>query len=275
MNFKPEKAYKNLTFLNSPPARTIRILSEYEEPRQRFLQHGVRDTIVVFGSARARPLDQTLPALESAQSALALNPDDALLQKTVQDGERAVRLSHFYEQARELSRRLTEWSLYREGLRRYTICTGGGPGMMEAANRGASEVENGRSIGLGISLPFEPGVNVYTTKELAFEFHYFFTRKLWFVYLMRACILFPGGFGTFDELFELLTLLQTGKVKRRVPIVLFGTEYWSRVVNFEAMAEYGTVSLADLSMVFRTDSVDDAFRYIIGELDRIEARPLP
>lgn len=275
MNIKPEKAYKNLTFLNSPPARTIRILSEYEEPRQRFLQHGVRDTIVVFGSARARALEETLPGLEEARALLAAAPDDEALRKAVVDHERVVRLSRWYEDARELSRRLTEWSLYREGLRRYTICTGGGPGMMEAANRGASEVENGRSIGLGISLPFEPGVNAYTTKELAFEFHYFFTRKLWFVYLMRSCILFPGGFGTFDELFELLTLLQTGKVKRRVPIVLFGTEYWSRVLNFDAMAEYGTVSPSDLSMVFRTDSVDDAFRFVVGELDRIEARPLP
>ncbi len=271
MTIKPEKAYKNIPFLTSPPARHIRILCEYEEPRQRFRAQGVHDTIVVFGSARSRPVEVAAAMLEAAEKQIALTPDDADAKKALFRAKGAVKTAPHYEAARELSRRLTEWSLYRDG-RPYLIATGGGPGTMEAANRGAYEVDGGRSIGLGISLPFEPGVNQYVTKELAFEFHYFFTRKYWFVYLMKAMVVMPGGFGTMDELFETLTLIQTGKVKKRVPIVLFGTEYWNSVLNIEAMAEYGTIGPDDIDLVHRTDSVDDAFDYITSELVRLENR---
>jgi uncharacterized protein (TIGR00730 family) len=266
MTYKPEKAYKNLDFLNSPTARPIRILCEYEEPRQRFRQQGIQDTIVFFGSARARSSADAEQMVIDAQ-ALADGPDKA---KAVSRAESAVKLARYYEEARELSKRLTAWSSYRDG-RAYTVSTGGGPGIMEAANRGASEVEGGRSIGLGISLPFEPGVNDYVTRELAFEFHYFFTRKYWFLYLMKAMVVFPGGFGTLDELFETLTLIQTGKVRKRMPLVLFGTEYWNSVLHMEAMADLGTISVGDLDLVHRTDSVDEAFAYLTEHLERIEA----
>lgn len=271
MTLRPDKAYKNLDFLNSPPARHIRILCEYEEPRQRFLSQGVRDTLVFFGSARARDPEEAAAALSQAEAAAAAAPGDADAARALLRAQQAVKLSGYYASARDLAARLTRWSMYRDGPRRYTVCTGGGPGIMEAANRGAADVENGRSVGLGISLPFEPGVNAYVSEELAFEFHYFFTRKLWFVYLMKACIVFPGGFGTMDELFEALTLIQTGKVKKEIPIVLFGSAYWDSVLNFDAMADAGVISPADTDRMFRTDSVDDAFAFVTSELERIEA----
>lgn len=270
MTINPEKAYKNLSFLNAPPARHIRILCEYEEPRQRFLQHGVHDTLVFFGSARARDPEAAAALVAEAEARLADKPDDADLARQLARAHAAVKLSRYYDQARELARRLTEWSLYRDAKRRYTVCTGGGPGIMEAANRGAADVDNGRSVGLGISLPFEPGVNAYVSKELAFEFHYFFTRKLWFVYLMKACIVFPGGFGTMDELFESLTLMQTGKVTKEIPIVLFGTDYWDAVLDLDAMAEAGVISPGDRLLMYRTNDVEEAFEYLTRELTRIE-----
>ncbi|HMV70010.1 MAG TPA: LOG family protein [Myxococcota bacterium] len=275
MTQTPEKAYKNLSFLTSAPARTIRILCEYEEPRQRFQANGIRDTIVFFGSARAHPRDVAEQRLADARHRVAAHPDDPDAQHALRHAEAGLGMSTYYEQARELARRLAQWSVYRDSRHRYTICTGGGPGIMEAANRGASEVEGARSIGLGISLPFEPGVNEYVSRELGFEFHYFFMRKLWFVYLMKAMVVFPGGFGTLDELFESLTLMQTGKVKHEIPIVLFGTAYWERVIGLEAMAEFGTISQRDLSRLYRTDDVEDAFRYISHRLEEIESRPHP
>jgi hypothetical protein len=268
----PEKAYKNLSFLNAPPARTIRILCEYEEPRQRFLQNGIRDTIVFFGSARAKPRDVAESMLAEAQARVAAHPDDGDAAVALRHAEMHLGLSTWYEQGRELARRLTAWSMYRESDHRYTVCTGGGPGMMEAANRGASEVEGARSIGLGISLPFEPGVNDYVSRELAFEFHYFFMRKLWFMNFMRAMVVLPGGYGTLDELFECLTLIQTGKVRREMPIVLLGSAYWKKVLNPEAMAEFGTISPKDTGLMYWTDDVDDAFHYITHRLETIEAK---
>ncbi len=226
---KTEKAYKNLNFLNSPAARTVRILCEYEEPRQRLQEQNVQDTIVVYGSARTQPG------------------------------------SLYYEEARELSRRLTEWSVNTEEGR-YLICTGGGPGIMEACNRGASEVEGGRSLGLGISLPFEEKVNIYVPEALAFEFHYFFMRKYWFMYLAKAAIFMPGGFGTLDEMFEALTLRQTGKVTKPMPTVMYGAKFWGEVLNLQALVDHGTISAKDLELVHLSDSVDDAFEYLTSEL---------
>jgi uncharacterized protein (TIGR00730 family) len=269
-----EKSYKNLTFLNSPAARHIRILCEYEEPRQRFTDEQVRDTIVMFGSARVRPPDVAQAALERALrdvEAMTEDADRAKARAELANAQRALRLSRYYADTRELAARLTKWSIERTGGRRYLVCSGGGPGIMEASNRGAGDVPGGRSVGLGISLPFEEKVNDYVTPELAFQFHYFFMRKYWFAYLAKAMVILPGGFGTFDELFEILTLRQTGKIKKHLPMVLFGTEYWDSVMNLDKMVEWGTIAERDLDLVFRTDSVDEAFNFLVEALEQREA----
>lgn len=266
---RPLKSYKNLEFLNSVAARPIRILCEYEEPRQRFLAQDVRDTIVMFGSARALPPDLAQRRLEAAEHGLAEAQGHEAQTHALAEATRArrgLRMARFYEEARELGRRLTEWSLAQTSGRRYLVCTGGGPGIMEAGNRGAADVPGGRSVGLAISLPFEESVNQWVPPELGFEFHYFFTRKYWFMYLAKAMIVFPGGFGTMDELFELLTLRQTGKIKKPMPTVLYGREYWDQVFNFEALLEWGTISEKDLDLFHVSDSVDDAFTYLTTAL---------
>jgi hypothetical protein len=265
-----EKAYKNLKFLNSMEARPVRLLCEYEEPRARFVEADVRDTIVMFGSARVRDPEHARADLDRAQRALEAVMEEAHRPKALAElaqAQRVVRLSRYYEDTRQLAARLTRWSLERTGGRRYVICSGGGPGIMEASNRGAHDVEGGRSVGLGISLPFEESVNDFVTPELAFQFHYFFMRKYWFAYLAKAMVILPGGFGTLDELFEILTLRQTGKIKKRLPMVLFGTDYWNSIINLDQMVEWGTIAAKDLSLVFRTDSVDDAFAFLVSELE--------
>ncbi len=268
----PDKAYKNIDFLNSSAARTVRILCEYEEPRARLAAEGVQNTVVMFGSARIRPRDEAQQNLDAAQAALDGGQGDAAaLQTAVEEATKRLALSRYYEDTQQLARRLTEWSLQREDGWDYHVCSGGGPGIMEAANRGASEVEGGRSVGLGISLPFEKGVNEFVTPDLAFEFHYFFMRKLWFLYLAQCVVIFPGGFGTMDEMFETLTLRQTGKINRPMPMVLFGTGFWDEVFNADAMVQFGTISPGDVNLFFRTDSVDEAFTFITGELEAIEA----
>jgi uncharacterized protein (TIGR00730 family) len=269
----PEKAYKNLSFLNSPPARHIRLLCEYEEPRQRFEEEDVHDTIVMFGSARVRSPEDAAAAVERALRDIEAMHDPADVARAREElarAQRVQRLSRYYADTRELAARLTRWSLERTGGRRYVVCSGGGPGIMEASNRGAQDVEGGRSIGLGISLPFEEKVNQYVSPELAFQFHYFFMRKYWFAYLAKAMVILPGGFGTFDELFEILTLRQTGKITKPLPMVLFGTEYWSSVMNLEKMVEWGTIAERDLDLMFRTDSVDDAFTFLTQRLEENE-----
>ena len=263
----PTKAYKNLDFLNSAPARHIRILCEYEETRQRFLKHGVHNTIIMFGSARTLPGDAARERLEVAKAALAAGEDGA--EAALRQAQHGVRMSRYYDDARELAKRLSEWSDNRSSGRRYKISTGGGPGIMEAGNRGAHDA-NSESVALGISLPFEPGVNDYATEDLAFEFHYFFTRKLWFLYPAKAVIFFPGGFGTMDELFETLTLVQTGKIKRPLPMLLFGTDYWDRVLHMEEMVAAGTISAKDPDLLHRSDSVDEAFGWLVQQLEANE-----
>ena len=258
-----QKAYKDLDFLNSPSARTIRILCEYEEPRERFRRNHLRDTIVIFGSARIKSPEDAAEALAAARAA----EDAAAIEKAT----RAQGLSRYYADTRELARRLTEWSLARpEHHRDMVITTGGGPGIMEAGNRGAADVPGGRSVGLGISLPFEEKVNRWVTPELAFEFHYFFMRKYWFSYLAKAVVVMPGGFGTLDEMCEILTLRQTRRITKPMPMVLFGTDYWDEVINVEAMIRWGTVSEADRLLMHRTNSVDDAFDFLTAHLDSTE-----
>jgi uncharacterized protein (TIGR00730 family) len=254
------KAYKNLEFLTSREARTLRILAEYLEPQARFRRYNITDTVVFFGSARAVPLDQANRALAEAEA-----KGDA---RTVEHARRMQVLARYYEDARSLAGLLTRWS---KGLglpsRRFIVCSGGGPGLMEAANRGASEAA-GISVGLGISLPREPADNPYVTRELSFEFHYFFTRKFWFVYLAKALVVFPGGFGTFDELFELLTLIQTRKIGKPLPLVLYGKEFWDDVLDLDALVRWGTISPEDRELFRYASSPEDAFEFLRTELTR-------
>ncbi len=251
------KAYDNAQFLNSPDGRMLRIMSEYIEPLARFKDLDVKDTIVVFGSARIRSEEDAKAALQEAK-------DEG---GDVVQAERVLKMSKYYEAARKLSFRLTEWSksLPEENGRRFVICSGGGPGIMEASNRGASEAK-GLNVGLNISLPFEQNDNPYITRELSFEFHYFFMRKFWFTYLAKAMIVMPGGFGTLDEFMETVTLVQTLKIKKPLPIVLFGKEFWSKVLHFEPLIEAGTISPTDPDLFFQTDSVDEAYEFIVQKL---------
>lgn len=261
---KLKKAYKNEEFLTSREARVIRILAEYLEPETRFEKFNVKDTIVFFGSARIISEKEALKRLKALEKRKRTKKVDVLLDEARKD----LVFSKYYEAARELAKKITEWSkeIHNEE-HRFIVCSGGGPGIMEAANRGASEA-GGVSIGLNISLPFEQEPNPYITRELAFEFHYFFMRKFWFVYLAKAIIVFPGGFGTMDEFFELITLIQTKKIDKYVPIVLFGKEYWDEILNFEALVKWGTISEEDLELFKFFDSVDEAFSYIKEELTR-------
>ncbi len=251
-----DKAYNSAAFLNSKNARALRILAEYLEPQSRFEQQKVEDTIVFMGSARFLARAEAEAALQRARAGAG----------DLAQAQEALRMSAYYESARELAFRLTQWSKTLDANeKRFVVCTGGGPGIMEAANRGASEAR-GINVGLGVSLPMEQHDNPFITRELAFQFHYFFMRKFWFAYLAKAVIIFPGGFGTLDELFELLTLVQTRKMTKPLPIVLFGTEFWREVVNFDALVQHGTISAKDLALVHRTDSVDGACAWIVEQL---------
>ncbi|MHC4377215.1 MAG: LOG family protein [Planctomycetota bacterium] len=250
--FRAIKAYKNQAFLNSVQARPLRILAEYLEPESRFEELKIRDTIVIFGSARIRSREQAEKELEEARG----KGEDLAIP------ERNLEMSKYYEDTRQIAFRLTEWSKELAGTdRRFVVCSGGGPGIMEAANRGASEAK-GENIGLNISLPFEQNDNPYITRRLSFEFHYFFMRKFWFSYLAKAFIVMPGGFGTLDELFEVLTLVQTLKIKKKVAIVLYGKDYWNSILKLQPMIDAGTISPDDPELFFYTDSLDEAYEHV-------------
>jgi uncharacterized protein (TIGR00730 family) len=256
-----QKAYKNLDFINSKDARTLRILSEYLEPQSRFRHYNITDTVVFFGSARALPGDVANANLEAAEET-----GEA---KKIEKARSQVDLARYYDDARQLARMMTEWSKELESPeKRFIVCSGGGPGIMEAANRGASEAA-GLSIGLGITLPMETTNNEYITRELGFVFHYFFMRKFWFVYLAKALVVFPGGFGTMDELFELLTLVQTEKIGKRMPIVLYGKQFWDDVLNLDALVRWGTISEEDLKLFHIAATPQGAFEYLKTELTRM------
>ncbi len=256
-----------MDFINSPEARTIRILAEFMEPMQRFAKNKIYDTIVFFGSARTKDPQEAKKDLEAAQERIAKSPAEPgpALQEELDFAQKQVFLSRYYEDAVELARRMTEWSKSLDSVYRFVVCSGGGPGMMEAANKGAIEAK-GMSIGLNISLPMEQYSNPYISPGLNFEFHYFFMRKFWFVYLAKGLVIFPGGFGTLDELFEVLTLIQTEKVKKKLPIVIYGSEYWNQIINIDNMVKYGVISKADRDLVQFCDTVDEAFDYLKDEL---------
>ncbi|MBL6920313.1 MAG: LOG family protein [Puniceicoccaceae bacterium] len=261
----PLKAYKNLDFLNSDPARNIRVLCEMTEPGLRFAKQNVEDTIVLFGSARTKPIVVAEKELATIKDTIK-DPENLTAEekRSLQQAEYAIKSAPYYDAAAQLSESLTRWSmsLSKEHQRRFLICSGGGPGIMEAANLGAHNA-GGKSVGLGISLPFEQGVNEYIPKELQFEFHYFFVRKYWFVLLAKALVAFPGGFGTMDELFETLTLVQTKKIEKVPPIVLFGSDFWNDVCDFDALVKWGTISPEDVDLFKIVDTVEEAHDYIV------------
>lgn len=261
----PPKAYKNLDFLNSDPARNIRMLCEMTEPGFRFAKQNVEDTIVLFGSARTKPIVVAEKELAVIKAAIK-DPENLTVEekRSLQQAECTIKSAPYYDAAVQLSESLTRWSmsLSKDHQRRFLICSGGGPGIMEAANLGAHNA-GGKSVGLGISLPFEQGVNEYIPKELQFEFHYFFVRKYWFVLLAKALVAFPGGFGTMDELFETLTLVQTKKIEEVPPIVLFGSEFWNDVCDFDALVRWGTISSEDVDLFKIVDTVEEAHDFIV------------
>jgi uncharacterized protein (TIGR00730 family) len=254
-------AYQNEPFLNSPDGRILRILAEYQEPLARFRREQIQDTVVFFGSARFQGSDaakNNLTVVEKNEAKLLAKEQE----KSLKRARAAVDMARYYEDARRLAHLLTEWSIQIPARRRrFVVTTGGGPGIMEAANLGAHEA-GGKSVGLNIRLPFEQYPNTYITPALNFEFHYFFMRKFWFAYLAKALVIFPGGFGTIDELFEILTLAQTDKLAKKILVVIYGSEYWHRIMNFQAFVDAGTVSPEDLNLFRFVDTPEDAFNFL-------------
>jgi len=269
----PPVPYLNSEFMRSADARVIRILAEYIEPYTRLRRHRISDTIVFFGSARSMSPTVASAALEATRKAIDdLGDATPELEARRSAAEQSIKLARYYNDAMDLARRITEWSKGLTGQHHFIVCSGGSGGMMEAANRGASAAK-GKTVGLNIQLPVEQEVNPYVSRELVFNFHYFFMRKFWFVYLAKALVVFPGGFGTMDELFEVLTLIQTKTPRKQMPVVLFGEEFWNDVLNFDALVKWGVVSPSDLNIFHKTDSVDDAFAFITSRLEKLYLTP--
>ena len=260
-------AYLNREFLENEEARPLRILAEYLEPLRRFRAQNIQDTVVFFGSARIHSREHAQKALEGLMRRFSEADDDLVR------GRKAVEWSRYYEDSRVLARLLTEWALSLDALHhRFVVCSGGGPGIMEAANRGASEA-GGKTIGLNIKLPFEQGPNSYITPGLHFEFHYFFMRKFWFAYLAKALVIFPGGFGTLDEMFEILTLMQTTKLAKQIQIILYGTDYWDQILNLEPMVEWGAIAPEDRHLLQRANHPEEAFELLRAHLTKHHLAP--
>lgn len=266
-------AYENSDFLNSPDGRMLRILAEYQEPMARFRRERIQDTVVFFGSARFRALDVANSELELLENTGSTQPapehEQPATPEEIESGgasalqlrlaEAAVEMAQYYEDARRLAGMVASWAQGLPGRRhRFVVTSGGGPGIMEAANRGAYEA-GCKTIGLNIRLPFEQHPNPYITPALSFDFHYFFMRKYWFAYLAKALVVFPGGFGTLDELFELLTLAQTKKLAKKMTVVIYGSSYWKKVINLELLAEKGAIGVGDLDLFQFADTPEEAF----------------
>src|SRR5579883_1533179 len=284
---KAPLAYENPGFLNSPDGRILRILAEYAEPLARFRRERIQDTVVFFGSARFSGLksaEEKLMLLEKPGGAKPAPPEEQPLSpdQIAEEGElqlayarAAVEMARYYEDARKLAFMLTKWSMKlknRSRRHRFVVTSGGGPGIMEAANLGASEA-GGKTVGLNIRLPFEQLPNPYISPALNFEFHYFFMRKYWFAYLAKALVVFPGGFGTLDEMFELLTLAQTQKLAKKITVVVYGREYWNRVLNLDALVESGTISPQDRELFRFADTPEEACRMLKADLTKNYLQP--
>jgi uncharacterized protein (TIGR00730 family) len=266
-------AYLNDAFVNGPDGRILRILSEYQEPLTRFRREQIQDTVVFFGSARLESPEDANANLQAIHTNFSGPAADR--ESREKQARAAVDMSRYYGDARELARLLTEWTSQIPARRhRFVVTTGGGPGIMEAANRGARDAK-GKTIGLNIRLPMEQFPNPYITPALNFEFHYFFMRKFWFAYLAKALVVFPGGFGTLDELFEILTLAQTEKLAKKMVVVIYGREYWTRVLNLQAMVDSGTISAQDLSLFQIVDTPQEAFEFLRDGLSKYHLVPKP
>ena len=264
--------YRDPLFMESLPARSVRITTEYLDPLERLRRANVGDTIVMFGSARIEPRDHAMARLRKLRKGKSRHSSPQY-RASLRDAKSALEMSRYYEEARELARRITSWAMsLGDHPRRFVICSGGGPGIMEAANRGAAEA-GGKSIGLSIELPHEQRPNDYITPELSFMFHYFFMRKLWFAQLAKALIVFPGGFGTMDELWEMLTLMQTGKLGRRNLILIYGRKYWDRVLDWKQMLRCGTINEHEYGLLQFADTVDQAFERVRDDLERHHLEP--
>jgi uncharacterized protein (TIGR00730 family) len=264
-------AYLDRDFLDSEEARPIRILAEYLEPLRRFRAQNIQDTVVFFGSARIHSREHAEAALAKLMQRLTGAAPDT--DESIVRGRKAVEWSRYYEDARELAKLLTTWSRELAAPHhRFVVTSGGGPGIMEAANRGAKEA-GGKTVGLNIKLPFEQGPNRYITEGLHFEFHYFFMRKFWFAYLAKALVIFPGGFGTLDEMFEILTLMQTEKLAKQIQIILYGSEYWNRILDLDPMVEWGAIGPHDLQLLQHADTPEAAFELLREHLTTHHLEP--
>lgn len=261
-----KKAYEDIEFLNSSDARILRILSEFLQPQTKFKRHKIVDTIVFFGSARLRSKEEATAEYNKFKT---IDPKSVTqLAENLRKAQHMLNMSKYYEAAVSLSKKLTKWSLELETFaNRFIVCTGGGPGIMEAANKGA-KLAGGYSVGLNISIPFEQFVNKYVTQDLQFEFHYFFMRKFWFAYLAKCLVVFPGGFGTMDEFFEILTLLQTGKIKKKMLLIVYDEKYWKEIINFEALVTNEVISRSNLQLFSFCNSIEEAFIMITEHFEK-------
>jgi len=267
----PKAPHEDLEFLQSTPARPVRILAEYLQPMMQLKKENIGDTIVIFGSARIESRETALARLTRLKNGKPGKAGKEGLKQyrlALKEAKSALEMSRYYEQARELSHRITAWaSSLGPKPRRFVICSGGGPGIMEAANRGAYEA-GGKSIGLSIELPHEQFSNAYISPELSLNFHYFFMRKLWFAQIAKALIVFPGGIGTMDELWEMMTLLQTGKLSKNNMILIYGRRYWEQVLNFRAMVRWGMINPEEYKLIQFADTVDEAFEKIRTDMEK-------
>jgi len=274
MGPKPPKAYKSTDFLNSKEARMIRMMCELQEPGDRLDAEGVDNVVMFFGSARAKPKQEYDAAVRESEALVAANPGDEKARAGLERLRRQAFLIPYFDAVQDLAGMLTQWSAKRasEGKSQYHVGTGGGPGMMQAANKGA-QAAGGRSVGFGISLPFEDRLNPYVTPDLAFEFHYFFTRKFWMSYKCMGLVVAPGGLGTCDELFEVITLMQTGKIRRSLPVILIGRQFWQSCINWDFFVQAGMISEQDASQLIFADTAEEAFPHLIAGIEQLETTP--